>query len=95
MSDFPHSSTADEREAQVRARQQKERSRFFVAYAMVEGFLLAAAVVVVYVLELIDPAQGVWLLVAIAVLGGGVLSAYLVTGSTRNQRELEQARRLG
>lgn len=96
MSDFPSSSSAaDDREAQVRVRYQQAQSRFFLTFAMVEGLLLAAAVVVVYVLELVAPETGTWVLVGIAMAGGAVISAYVVTQPKRMQQEIEQVRRLG
>lgn len=95
MSDNPHSNPADERVEQARLRHRQEQTRFFMVFAMIEGALLAAAVVIVYVLELIDPAQGIWLILAIVLLSGGVLSTYLLTRPQRNQREIAQIRRLG
>ena len=59
-------------------RVQKQRQRFLIGFAVIEGIILAIAMVIVFGLELIDPAVGIWVIVAIALLGGGVLSAYLM-----------------
>lgn len=60
-----------------------------MAFALIEGLVLALAVIAIYVLRLIDPAMGVWVLVAIALVGGSALSAFLVLSLRRDQRELE------
>ncbi|WP_299298431.1 hypothetical protein [uncultured Brachybacterium sp.] len=77
MNHLPASSSADAAAADSR-RVQQERQRFFIAFAVMEGIVLALAAVLIYVLELIDPALGHWVLIAIALLGGGILSTYLV-----------------
>lgn len=63
-------------------------TRFFIAFALVEGALIAAGVVVVYLLGLIDPEQGIWLLVVIGVLGAFVLSGSLLSMTRRHAREM-------
>lgn len=80
-------------EAGLRRRQQERRSRVFVRFAIIEGTVLAAAVVAVYVLDLIDPDMGIWVILALAVVGSIVLSGYLVNTTRRDQRELEALRR--
>ena len=88
-----HSSDTDPSDARARelSRQRQEQmSRFFVAFAVVEGLLLAVSVIAIYVLELIDPELGVWVLIGIAVLGGTVLSTYILSTNRRNQRELDK-----
>ncbi|ASK65083.1 hypothetical protein CFK39_03725 [Brachybacterium avium] len=79
-------------EAGVRRRQQERRSRVFVRFAIIEGVVLAAAVLAIFVLELIDPTIGIWVILVLAVLGSVILSGYLVTAARRDQRELEAAR---
>ncbi|MBW1639670.1 hypothetical protein [Microbacterium resistens] len=64
----------------------RRRSRFFLGFAIVEGLLLAAAVVVVYVLEVVDPDQGFWIIAAVAALGGMVMAGWIVS-STRAQQQ--------
>lgn len=88
MSQHPHGSPASTRAEELRRTQQKRQQRALIGFAVAEGFVLAIAVIVVYVLQLVDPVVGVWLLVAIALVGGGLLSTYLVTSMRRNQREL-------
>ncbi|MFB7843861.1 hypothetical protein [Microbacterium sp. NPDC056052] len=56
----------------------RKRSRMFVAFACIEGAMLAGAVIVVYVLKLVDPDVGVWILVALALIGSLVLSTMII-----------------
>lgn len=88
MSQDPHGSPASTRVEELRRTQQKRQQRALIGFAVAEGFVLAIAVIVVYVLQLVEPVVGVWLLVAIALVGGGLLSTYLVMSMRRNQREL-------
>ncbi|MGP9844677.1 hypothetical protein [Brachybacterium sp. 107] len=88
-----HSSDTDPSDAGAKelARQRQEQmSRFFVAFAVVEGLLLAGSVIAIYVLELIDPALGIWVLLGIAVIGGTVLSSCILSANRRSQRELDK-----
>ncbi|MEI3844434.1 MULTISPECIES: hypothetical protein [unclassified Microbacterium] len=64
----------------------RRRSRFFLGFAIVEGLLLAAAVVAVYVLEVVDPDQGFWIIAAVAALGAMVMAGWIVS-STRAQQQ--------
>lgn len=77
----------DPRLAALRERQQQEQKRLFITFAAIEGLLIAAALVVVYLLGVIDPEQGVWVLVAIAALGGFVFSTMLLSLVRRHTRE--------
>lgn len=88
MSQHPHGSPASTRVEELRRTQQKRQQRALIGFAVAEGFVLAIAVIVVYVLQLVEPVVGVWLLVAIALVGGGLLSTYIVTSMRRHQREL-------
>jgi Na+/melibiose symporter-like transporter len=75
------SNTGDSIESRVAAVEKEyaaRQSRLFLRFAMVEGALLLIAVLVVYVFEVVDPEIGVWILVAIAAVGGFALSALLV-----------------
>lgn len=63
-------------------------TRFFIAFAVIEGLALLAAVVVVYFLGLVDPDQGVWILVVIAIIGGLVMSTTIMSMTRRHQQEM-------
>lgn len=80
-------SSNDPRGADLLRRHQKELSRFFVTFAVIEGLLLVSGIAVVYLFELVDPEQGIWILVAIAAVGGFFMSAYLVSITRRHARE--------
>ncbi|ATG51386.1 hypothetical protein CFK38_07505 [Brachybacterium vulturis] len=51
-----------------------------------------ASLVAIFVLELIDPDIGIWVLIALAAFGSVILSGYLVSTSQRDKRELEALR---
>lgn len=80
-------SSNDPREPDLLRRHRKELNRFFVTFAVIEGLLLAAGIAVIYLFELVDPDQGIWILVAIAAIGGFFMSAYVVSITRRHARE--------
>lgn len=85
-----HDSTTPPAE-ELRRRQQERLSRFFIGFAIVEGLLLGACVLAIYVLGLIDPEIGIWLLLGVAAVSATVLTTFLMATTRRNQRELEQS----
>lgn len=89
MSYSLNGSSNDDRVQALKREHQQRQTRFFITFALIEGLALAAAVVIVYVLELVDPEQGVWLLVGIAVIGGLVLSMGLLSMVRRHAREMD------
>ena len=78
----------DPRVVALRDQQRRRQTRFFLVFALIEGFALLAATVLVYGFELVDPEQGIWILIAIAVAGGVVLSATLLSMMRRHTQEL-------
>lgn len=88
MSDTSASSTTAVDE--LRRAQSARMQRFFVRFALVEGTVLIAAVVLLFVVEIIDPAIGIWVLIALALIGASVLSTVLLSETRRRQRELEE-----
>ena len=82
-------SSNDHRADALKREHQQRLTRFFVTFALVEGLALAAAVVVVYVLGLVDPQQGVWLIIGVAVVGGLVLSMSLLSMVRRHTRDVK------
>lgn len=81
-------------EAQVRRISEefaRKRSRMFVAFACIEGALLAGAVIVIYVLNLVDPDVGVWILVALALIGSLVLSTAIMRQIKAQQQAIRDA----
>ncbi len=87
MTSTPGNSSVASPEDEARRERQQKLQRFFVTFAVIEGILLAAAVVLIYVLEVIDPAIGHWVLIAIALLGGLVLSSYIMKNVQGNRPE--------
>lgn len=67
-------------------------NRTFIGFAVVEGILLALAVVVVYVLELVQPEIGMFIILGVALLGGVALSAFLMSHMRARTRAVAQAR---
>jgi len=81
-------------EAQVRRISEefaRKRSRMFVAFACIEGAMLAGAVIVVFVLKLVDPNLGVWILVALALVGSLVLSTMIIQQIRAQQQAIRDA----
>ncbi|MDR2321550.1 MAG: hypothetical protein LBE60_07880 [Microbacterium sp.] len=81
-------------EAQVRRISEefaRKRSRMFVAFACIEGALLAGAVIVIYVMNLVDPDVGVWILVALALIGSLVLSTAIMRQIKAQQQAIRDA----
>ncbi len=81
-------------EAQVRRISEefaRKRSRMFVAFACIEGAMLAGAVIVVYVLKLVEPDVGVWILVALALVGSLVLSTMIIQQIKAQQQAIRDA----
>ena len=56
----------------------RRQTRLFLTFGLIEGVVLAILVAVVYGFELIDPAIGIWYIVAVALLGGFLLSSALL-----------------
>lgn len=78
-------------EAQVRRITEefaRRRARMFVAFACIEGAVLVGAVVVVYVLKLVDPDLGMWIMIAVALLGALVLSAMIIRQMQAQQQAI-------
>ncbi|UYO97131.1 hypothetical protein OED01_16250 [Microbacterium sp. M28] len=78
----------DPRVVALRDEQRRRQTRFFLVFALIEGLALLAATVLVYGFELVDPEQGIWILIAIAVAGGIVLSSSLLSMMRRHTQEL-------
>ncbi|VXB88374.1 conserved hypothetical protein [Microbacterium sp. 8M] len=78
-------------EAQVRrisADFARRRARMFLAFACVEGPVLLGAIVVVYVLKLVDPQFGLWIILAVALLSGLCLSALIIGHAKAEQQAI-------
>lgn len=75
-------------EAHFRARQ----TRLFLGFALVEGPVLLVLAVAIYGFEVIDPDLGIWLLVAVALIGGFLMSALLVRQMQARTQAVAQAR---
>jgi len=78
-------------EAQVRrisAEFARRRARMFVAFACVEGPVLLGAIVVVYVLKLVDPQYGVWVVAGVALISALCLSALVISHAKAEQQAI-------
>lgn len=70
----------------------RRQTRLFVRFALIEGAVLAVLVAVTYGFELIDPEVGIWYLVAVAVVGGFLLSTLLLRLIQARTRAIAQAK---
>ena len=89
------SNTGDSIESRVAAVEKEytaRQAKLFVRFAMAEAALLVAAVLIVYVFRLVDPEVGIWILVAIAAIGGFALSALLMRHMQARTRAIAQAK---
>lgn len=69
---------------------RRRRTRMLVAFACVEAPVLVGAIVVVYVLKLVDPQFGMWLVVGVAVISGMALSALILGQIRAEQRAIRE-----
>lgn len=89
---YPGESTVEARVRAVEEDFRRRQSRLFLTFALIEAPVFVVLAVVVYGLELVDPEIGVWLLVAAAVLGGGILSFLLMKHMKDRTTAIAQAR---
>lgn len=85
-------SSIDARVTAVEKEYAARLNRTFIGFALVEGALLALAVVLVYVMKVVDTDAGTLVLVGIALLGGLALSMILMSHMRRRARAVAQAR---
>jgi ABC-type cobalamin transport system permease subunit len=89
MSYSLNGSSNDPRVAELRKQHQHRLSRFFITFAIIEGIVMLAGIAAVSLLEIVEPEQGVWLLLAIALIGGLVMSVRLMSMTRRHGREMK------
>ncbi|MFK0402828.1 hypothetical protein ACIQTT_10905 [Microbacterium sp. NPDC090225] len=85
-------SSINARVAAVNKEYLSRQTRLFVTFALIEGPLLLIGAVLIYGFEIVDPDVGVWFLVAVAVIGGGVLSTLLLRLIQGRAQAVAQAR---
>jgi len=88
MSFGGNAASADPRVVGLRQEFQQGMTRFFMGFAVTEGIVLAAAVVVIWVLRLIDPSVGVYIVLGIALVGGFSLFLTIQSRIRRLQRDI-------
>ncbi|HWK77710.1 hypothetical protein [Microbacterium sp.] len=88
MSYSLNGSSDDHRVEALKRQHQQRQSRFFITFAVVEGLAILAAVVVVYLLGLVDPQLGIWILLAIALIGATAMSTGIMSMTRRHAQEL-------
>lgn len=82
----------DARVRTVNAEFGKRQTRLFLGFALVEGPVLLILAVAIYGFEVIDPDLGIWLLVAVALVGGFLMSALLTRQIQARTRAIAQAK---
>lgn len=88
MSYSLNGSSNDPRVEELKRQHQQRQTRFLITFVLFEGIVLAAAAVAIYVLGLIDPEQGIWLLVGIAAVSAFVMSTGLMSMIRRHAKEM-------
>lgn len=82
----------DARVREVVADYGRRQTRLFLAFALIEGVVLAALAIVIYGFALIEPEIGIWFIVAVAAIGGFLLSMALVRMIQARTRAIAQAK---
>lgn len=82
----PSGSSNDPRLAAVDADFATKRTRLFLTFAVIEGLVILALVLIIYVFAIIDPDQGIWIILVLAMLGGFTLAAQIVSLGKQHQR---------
>lgn len=70
----------------------RRQTRLFVTFALIEGPVLLLLAVAIYGFELIDPEIGIWFIVAVAVIGGFLMSMLLMRLVQARARAVAQAK---
>lgn len=81
-------SASDPRAAALRAAHQQKLTKFFLTFAIAEGCALVVAIIIMFVLLGMPREQAVWGLIAIAVIGGSVLSVQVMLRTRTLQDQL-------
>lgn len=89
---YPGESTVDARVRAVIADFTRRQNRLFVTFALIEGIVLAVLVAIVYGFALVDPEIGIWYIVAVAMIGGIILSTSLMRLMRARMRAIAQAK---
>ncbi|WP_194764356.1 hypothetical protein [Microbacterium sp. UFMG61] len=82
-------------DARVRAVEKEymvRQTRLFITFALIEGPVLVLLAVAIYGFELIDPEIGIWFIVAVAVVGGFLMSMLLMRLMQGRVRAVAQAK---
>lgn len=90
--DAENETTIEGRVARAQRDAAQRRQKLFVRFAVVEALVLVLAVLAVYVLKVIDPEIGLFLIVGVVVVAGAVLTMLVLREMKRAQREIAEAR---
>ena len=85
-------SSIDARLRAVHEEYTRRQTRLFLGFALIEGPILLVLAVAIYGFEVIDPDVGIWFLVAVALVGGFLMSALLLRQIKARAQALAQAR---
>ncbi|WP_312168094.1 hypothetical protein [Microbacterium sp.] len=85
-------SSIDARVRAVEKEYMSRQTRLFITFALIEGPVLLLLAVAIYGFELIDPEIGIWFIVAVAVVGGFLMSMLLMRLIQGRVRAVAQAK---
>lgn len=85
-------SSIDARVRAVVADFNTRQTKLFIRFALIEGPILLLLAVLIFGFEVIDPDIGVWVLVAVAVIGGFLMSMLLMRLMQARTQAIAQAR---
>lgn len=90
--DAEYDTSVEGRVARVNERFRTRQVKLFTTFALVEAVAFGTAIVAIYILNLIDPEIGTYVLAGIALAGGLVLSTLLMRSIRTHRLALDQAR---
>lgn len=76
----------------VQEEYRAKQTRFFLTFALVEAAVLVPLILVIFVFEVIEKDLGIWILLAVAAIGGFTLTALLMRLIRQREAALNQAR---
>lgn len=85
-------SSVDARVRAVEKNYMSRQTRLFITFALIEGPVLVLLAIAIYGFELIDPEIGIWFIVAVAVVGGFLMSMLLMRLMQARVRAVAQAK---
>lgn len=89
---YPGESSIDARVRAVNTDYNSRQTRLFVTFALIEGPVLLLLAVAIFGFEVVDQDTGMWVIVAVALVGGVLMSLLIVRLTQARARAVAQAK---